>query len=98
MVIVRSGRSAMIWTVQPESPETRTRTSRKPKPASTGSAIVATRAAEPCSMMRRGSSLVWVSIVVLMRSYTRIQRLVLTIFDNIPEAADSTGPFGANSR
>jgi hypothetical protein len=55
MDIEPSGRSAMIWTVQPSAPDTRTRTSRRPRPSSTGSAIAATRAATPVSAISRGS-------------------------------------------
>ena len=59
---VPSGRSAMICTVQPSAPDTRTRTSRKPRPSSTGSAMAATRAATPLDDqprfggIRRGAS------------------------------------------
>ena len=53
--MVPSGRSAMIWTVQPDSPETRTRTSRYPSAFSTGSATMATRAAIPVSAISRRS-------------------------------------------
>src|SRR5581483_3498431 len=49
------GRSAMICTVQPSAPETFTRTRRNPRPSSTGSAIAATRAGSPGSVMSRGS-------------------------------------------
>ena len=52
-----SGRSAMIWTVQPFWPEMRTRTSRKPRSCSTGSTIAPTRAATPCSVIILGSSI-----------------------------------------
>ena len=45
----------MIWTVQPAKPEIRTRTRRNPRSLSTGSAMAATRAADPLSPMSRGS-------------------------------------------
>ena len=53
--MVPSGRSAMICTVWPAEPETRTRTSRKPRLSSTGAASAATRAEIPVSVTSRGS-------------------------------------------
>ena len=54
-VIVPSGRSAMICTVDPLRPDRTTRTKRKPRSASTGSAMAAIWAAKPVSPMKRAS-------------------------------------------
>jgi hypothetical protein len=53
--IVPSGRSAMICTVVPLRPDKTTRTKRKPKSVSTGSAMAASWAAKPVSPMKRAS-------------------------------------------
>src|SRR6266566_3006310 len=62
IAMVPSGRSAMICTVQPSSPETRTRTNRNPRSISTGAAIAAMRDATPVSAIRRGSARMALSI------------------------------------
>ena len=51
--MVPSGRSAMICTVQPFVPVTRTRTRLKPRSSITGSTMAATRAATPVSVISR---------------------------------------------
>jgi hypothetical protein len=68
IVMLPSGRSAMICTVQPARPEIRTRTSRKPRLSSTGSTSAAKRAATPCSTIRRGSEAGCKSGISLIRS------------------------------
>ena len=67
IVMLPSARSAMIWMVQPASPDMRTRTKRYPKPVNTGSAIAARRAAAPCSTIKRGSDMSSRSRVSVMR-------------------------------
>ena len=60
----------MIWTVQPESPDIRTRTSRKPSSASTGSASAASRAATPSSRIRRASANACGSVIPVIRRWS----------------------------
>ena len=57
----------MICTVMPDIPEMRTRTMRKPRPSSKGSAMPATRAASPVSGMRRGSDRSLTIVGAIMR-------------------------------
>jgi len=70
--------------VHPIVPDTLTRTSRKPSPTMTGSATALTRAAIPCSTIRRGSesasdaTLVstWVSVIWVMCMHLAAQFLI----------------------
>ena len=56
-VIVPSAFSAMICRVRPLLSKVLTRTMRKPRSRSAGAMMLATRAATPVSLTRRGSSM-----------------------------------------
>ena len=90
MVIVPSGRSAMICTVAPLRPETTTRTRRKPRSASTGSASAAISPAKPVSPMKRASD----AAPLTAHSPARFKLLRLEMLDRSPKTkrADPQGP------